>query len=178
MRALPLVLLCLVPAVVRATESPAAAPATHAASSAAPKWQLAVETGADGTKSITATLPADAPIRSGFGEVTPKLTVRYRSGRTSAYVLFDTFLGSGTTEVVIETGSATPQTEKWRISNDGRSVFVPGDALPFIEKLKQADVLHVSVTPKRGERITAHFSPREIDQVIKALISAGVKYSG
>jgi hypothetical protein len=141
------------------------------------KWQLALDTVADGSKAVTATLPADEPVKSGFGETIPTLVLRYRSGRTSAYVVFDTFLGDGTAEVQVQFGRDPVETQRWRISSDSRAVFVPGDALAFVERLKRCDFFSVRVTRGKSPSLTGVFTPAGIDVVVKALISAGVKYT-
>ena len=80
-----------------------------------------------------------------------------------------------------------------RLSNDGRSAIVPGEALAFVERLKSVSALAVQVSPKTAAKrtsesgegasptpeaasVTAQFAIRDVDLVIKALISAGVKY--
>jgi hypothetical protein len=141
------------------------------------KWQLTVDA-SSGAKSITATLPADAPIKSGFGEATPKLVLRYRLGRITAYVLFDTFLGSGDIDATVTFDPLPPEAQTWAISKDGRAAFVPGDPFRFLDQLKRADSLSVRVVPRNADAVTASFTTTGIQIVIKALISAGVKYGG
>ncbi len=143
------------------------------------RWQLTITSSpADGTKIITATLDADHPIPAGFGQTTPQLRLRYRQGRTSAYILFDTFLGSDEIDATVTFGREPAETQKWSISTDGRAAFVPGDALAFIGRLKRCDTLTVEVTPKNGKAVTAAFTVTHVDVVIAALISVGVKAGG
>ncbi len=140
------------------------------------KWQLSVSApAADGSRSISASLPADAPIPSGFAKVTPLLVLRYRSGRTSAFVVFDTFLGSGTLDARVAYGDQSPVDQKWEISSDGRSAFVPGDALEFIQRLKTVKTLAIRITPGKAAPVTVRFSPIDTELVVKALLSVALK---
>lgn len=153
--------------------TPPSTPATNA------KWQITVSKSPDDNSAlVSATLLADAPIASGFGQVTPSLVLRYRAGRTSGYVLYDTFLGRGEVEVTVTIGAGEPETQKWRISGDGRAALIPGDTLAFIQRLKQGGNLSVRVTPPKGTAVTAAFTTTGIERVVQALLSAGVKYSG
>ncbi len=137
-----------------------------------------MEPTADGGQSVLATLEADRPIKSGFGEVTPRLVLRYRGGRTLALVLFDTFLGSKAVPVQVRfAADAPPEAGQWRPSQDGRALLVPGDGLAFIRRLKEASLLEVTATPSRTDAVTAHFTPVEMDLVIKALLAAGISYT-
>lgn len=155
--------------------APSAPPASPAAKES--QWRITVDAPAtDGSKSVSATLLADAPIPSGFDKVTPKLVLRYRAGRTSAFVVFDTFLGSGLLDVVVGFGNQPAQEQKWRISADGRSAIISGDALAFIEHLKQVESFSVHFAPRKATPLTVSFTPLETELVIKALLSAGVKY--
>lgn len=147
------------------------------ASAPAKTWRITVEPTADGGQSVLATLEADAPIKSGFGEVTPRLVLRYRGGRTLAYVLFDTYLGSKPVPVRLRFGEGEPETQEWRPSNDGRALIMPGDGLAFIRRLKEASAFAVTVTPPKAEPVTAQFTPTEVDLVIKALLAAGISYT-
>ncbi len=154
-------------------------PSAQAPAAPMPKWQITVSKSPAGNSAlVTATLPADAPIASGFGQVTPNLVLRYRAGRTSGYVLFDTFLGRGAVQVTLTIGTGEPETQTWRISSDGRAALIPGDTLAFIERLKQNGNLSVAVTPPKGTAVTAAFTTTGIERVVQALLSAGVKYSG
>lgn len=180
---LPILLaLTLVSLVARAdaASQPEAATGPSAAQTARAKaqWQLSVSpTANDGTRSVLATLPADAPIPSGFSQVTPKLVLRYRSGQTVAYVACDTFLGDETVDAIATFGSEPPVAQKWTLSSDGRTAFVPGDALAFIRRLEKADAFSVRFSRPKHDPITISFTPTETNLVIKALLSAGVKYA-
>ena len=163
------------PAPARPPAEASAAPAPANAVTE-PRWQITVSEAADGGKIVTATLPAVAPIASGFGQAIPKLVLRYRAGRTSAYVVFDTFLGQGELDAAVRFGREPAESQRWRISSDGRTAFVPGDALAFMDRLKTVDAFEVRVTPAKKTPVTASFAPHEMELVIKALISAAVKY--
>lgn len=141
-------------------------------------WRITVEATADGGQSVLATLDADSPIKSGFAEATPRLVLRYRGGRTLAYVLFDTYLGSRATIVQVRYSAAGQlEEQEWRLTKDERAVLVPGDGLAFIRRLKDAPLFAVTVTPPKSEPVTAHFTPTEVDLVIKALLKAGISYA-
>lgn len=158
--------------------APANSPSSPKADPAA-RWEMSVQTSPrDGTRAITAKLPADAPIASGFDHVTPTLVLRYQAGRASAFVLFDTFLGNGAQIAARVTfGGEEPQSETWAISNDSRAAFPPGDALKFIDRLKRSEHFSLRVEPHKGQPVTAAFTTTGVDVVIKALLAAGFKYS-
>lgn len=161
------------------TTAPASQATGNATADEAPRWRLSVGTpGEDGTRPVTATLLADAPIASGFSQVTPKLVLRYRAGRTAAYVLFDTFLGEGELAAAVMFGQEPPEAQKWTISSDGRAAFIPGDALAFLERLKGAPSFAVRIAPRNGQPVRVSFTLHETELVLKALISAAVKYGG
>lgn len=152
-----------------------------AASAAAkhPEWQVLVgAASAEGRRSISATLAADAPIPGTFGPVTPKLVLRYRGGQPAAYIVFETYLGEGELEALVTFGEEPAEPQKWTISEDGQAAFVAGEAFAFLERLKPVKTLSVRITPPKKQPVTVTFSPRETDAVLKALISAGVKYGG
>jgi len=155
-----------------------APPAMAAPDDGGGKWQLSLETAADGIKTIVARLPADAPIPSGFDQVTPYLLIKYHAGRAVAYIVFDTFLGSGKLDAVATFGDESPERQTWRISADGRSAFVPGEALAFVERLKAGPSFTLRVAPRKKPPVTVTFTTTGIQLVMKALISAGVKYGG
>lgn len=160
------------PATAGSTGTTAPAPASKEG-----QWKLIVDRpAADGSTSVSALLRSDAPIPSGFSKVTPSLVLRYRLGRASAFVVFDTFLGNGTLDATVTFGTQPPEQQKWRISADGRTAFVPGDALAFIERLKGVGSFTIRIAPRPDRPLTVSFSPRETDLVVKALLSAGVKY--
>jgi hypothetical protein len=140
------------------------------------KWSISLDTASDGSKIITARLPADTPIPSGFDKVTPVLVIRYRLGQTDLRVDFDTFLGSGKLPITVAFAGQPTVEEVWRISSDGRAAVPPGAALAFVERLKQADVVSLSFAPKHHDRVSTQFTTYGIALVMKALISAGVKY--
>ncbi len=143
------------------------------------KWKFSLGApAADGSKSILATLRADAPIASGFGQVTPRLVLRYHAGQTLAFVVFDTFLGSGELAAAVTFGGHPPEEQRWRISSDGMIAFIPGDALAFVERLKEVESFSVRIAPHKANPVTVSFTPLETELMIKALISAGVKYGG
>jgi hypothetical protein len=150
-------------------------PKLNARAAEAGKWRLTVERGSDGSNVVTAKLAADTPIQSGFTRITPMLVLRYKAGRTSAYVAFDTYLGEGNTAATVGFGRQPPETQQWTISGAGRSAFVPGDALGFIQRLKAADTLTVRVTPYHASPVTTAFTVTGIDTVMKALFAAGIQ---
>lgn len=142
------------------------------------KWQLTLNVSPqDGSKAITARLAADEAIPSGFDKVTPELVILYRSGQMTAYVLFDTFLGHDKLDATVKFGAQPPEKQRWTISADERSLYPPGEAFAFVERLKTADHLAVTVAPHRNAPVTAQFTLAGIQVVMKALISAGVKYA-
>ena len=160
-----------------ANPSPAASTAPKPTPSKKPDWQVKVgAANADGSRSVSATLLADAPIASGFGEVTPKLVIRYRSGNFTVFVVFDTFLGEGELPIDVTFGHETTETQRWTVSSDGRAAFAPGEALAWIERLKHAESLSLSFTPPHRDRARVTFTPRDPEALLKALLSAGVKY--
>lgn len=165
-----------------ATPDTAAASAFHgqAAAPSRSEWSLSVSAAAaDGSRSVLATLPADAPIESGFAQVTPKLILRYRSGETVAYVACDKFLGDDAVTVVATFGAESPVKQTWQLSSDGRTAFVPGDALAFIRHLQKVASFSIRIEQPKGKAAVAvSFSPKQTDLVIKALLAAGVKYGG
>jgi hypothetical protein len=140
------------------------------------QWELSVSARDDGSRSVLASLPADAPIASGFSQVTPKLVLRYRAGQTVAYIVFDTFLGDEPVNASVTFGSAPAVHQKWPLSSDGRTAFVPGDALAFIRQLQKVDSLAIRIDRPKRAAIAVSFSPTQTDLVIKALLAAGVKY--
>ena len=138
-----------------------------------------METAADGSKTVVATLKADTAIASGFAEVIPTLVLRYRGGRTSAYILFDTFLGSGKgLDATVRFGHEPPQRQTWLLSNDSRAAFAPGDALAFMERLKRVDTFGIEIARPKADPISVRFTTKGAELVIKALIAAGLKYTG
>ena len=102
--------------------------------------------------------------------------LRYRSGQTIAYVAFDTFLGDEAVDATVTFGSASAVHQKWPLSPDGRTAFVPGDALAFIRHLQKVDSFAIRIDRPKREPIVVSFSPMQTDLVIKALLAAGVKY--
>jgi hypothetical protein len=156
------------------------APAQAAKADAKEKaWQIKVGAAAeDGTRSVSATLRADAPITRGADRVTPRLVLRYRAGQAAAFVVFETYLGSGELPATLTFGAQSPEAQTWILSSDGQTAFVPGDAFAFIDRLKQVETFTVRVAPRKGDPVTVSFSPRETDLVLKALISATMKYGG
>lgn len=140
-------------------------------------WRFATTTGPNGAVAVTAALPSRNRIKSGFADVTPELVLRYRAGRVIAYVWFDTYLGEGSADVEIRFGSEAPVKQVWRLISDGQAALYPDEALALLERMKTVDDFSVALVRRNGERVVASFTPTEVDQVFKALLSAGVSYA-
>jgi hypothetical protein len=167
---------------VRATggaDSGAVAPAPAKPAAKAGEWQVTVgAASAEGRRTIAATLRADAPIPGSFGPVTPKLVLRYRGGQPAAYVGFETYVGEGELDAEVTFGEQPAERQKWTIAADGQTAFVAGEAFDFFERLKTVPKLSVRIALPRKNPVTVTFTLRETEAVLKALISAGVKYGG
>ncbi|HVU35584.1 MAG TPA: hypothetical protein VHE61_19245, partial [Opitutaceae bacterium] len=143
------------------------------------KWSISAAThAADGSTTVSARLAADAPTASGFGNVVPQLVVRFKSGRVSAYILFDTYLGEGETAAKLTFGAGEPEIQRWPISDDGRAAFVAGDALAFVDRLKRVKTFSIEVTPRHAKPVTVRFTPTGIEAVMKALFAGAVNATG
>lgn len=129
----------------------------------------------DDSQTVIGSLEADTPVKVRFGMDKPVLIVRYKEGDLSAYIVYDTFLGSDDIDVTLRFGKENPINQKWSISTDHKAMFTPGDVNDFLKKLGAVDSLVVRVTPYSESSVTVLFSPTGIQTVTEAIAKASEK---
>ena len=96
------------------------------------------------------------------------LVLRCWSGRTTAYIAWNEYLGSGV-RVTSRIGNAKATTEQWILTSDSRASFVPGNAIEFIRRLAAVPNFVAQVTPYQKETVTATFDVSGLSEAVKPL---------
>lgn len=118
--------------------------------------------------SVSAALSLD----SGFGRVTPMLFVRCAGNKTSVFLNWDLFLGSGETKMTTRFDKQKAKTKSWYISNDGEAAFFKGNDITFIKEMMKHDKLLSKITPYGENPVMAEFTIRGLSEAIKPLRKA------
>jgi type VI secretion system protein VasI len=142
-------------------------------------WQITVDTSpVYDSQTVSAVLDADSPIGEGFRRQTPSLILRYKEGKTSAFVVFGLFLGSDQIDATVRFGKDAAESQSWYISTDGKAAFSPGDTASFMKRLSTVDSFLIRVTPFNESPVTVLFSPKGVEKVIDAIQKAAAKEKG
>lgn len=117
--------------------------------------------------SKTYTLICNARERYGRYNEKPSLIIRYVEGKTDAYIVFDTYLGSGgDIDVITRFDSCEAVTAKWSISKEHDAVFVPWDIKEFVQVLIESKKMVVRIIPEHKSSETFTFDVDGFDKVI------------
>ncbi len=95
----------------------------------------------------------------------PGLVIRQRGSRTEVYVNFRNYFSDDDTRVTYRVDEDRPATGRWNLSTDNTALFLPTDALAFVNRLLDAGRLVVRATPYNESPITATFNLRGLRDV-------------
>ena len=118
------------------------------------------------------TTSADGKVGSGFKSSQPVLIIRYKESKLEAYVAFNFFITTESTEVTTRVGNNAAETRQWSTSSDYEAVFYPGYVESFIKELSQANTLVVRLTPYGESPVTASFTTTGLSEAAKPLLHA------
>jgi type VI secretion system protein VasI len=129
--------------------------------SSSDNWSVSVDTNpVDDTKTVTySTGGIEGSTSSTFGDDF-SLILRCRSASLDAYIVWNDYLGSETTQVTYRIGTAPAKTDTWYISTDGQATFFSQNEpanRQFIDSLVASDNgrLVAQVTPYNESTSTA-----------------------
>lgn len=129
------------------------------------KWRTSTDKDPLTDKSVHyAMLDADEG-RGRFGE-SIGLIVRCKSGRTEAFINWNTFLGSDGLNVTSRIDKAPASSSYWGISTDHKSSFMP-QQVATLKKFEGASSYVVNLTPYSESPITAIFNITGADEAFK-----------
>ena len=137
------------------------------------KWRVSEKSSPiDDSKTVVGILDADASVPVGpYKRTQPKLILRCSENVTSAYLVYNVFLGSDTTEVTTRTDSDRALTWNWNISSDHNAVGLwEGDtAIPFIKTMLGKERLVVRLTPYSESPVTVSFTLNGLNSVVASV---------
>lgn len=147
--------------------------APKVAASSKGKWRLSEKSSPiDDSKTVVGILDADAAVPVGpYKRSQPKLILRCSENVTSAYLVYNVFLGSDEMEVTTRTDSDRALTWNWNISNDHNAVglWEGGTAIPFIKTMLGKERLVVRLTPYSESPVTVSFTLNGLDSVVASV---------
>lgn len=101
------------------------------------------------------------------------LVLRYKSGKTEAYIQYGEYLGGEDfIEVTWRIGTEQAKTGEWFLSTDGEATFYPYDDIAFIKKLLTVNRFVARLTPYNESPITAVFDLEGLKEAILPLREA------
>lgn len=136
------------------------APTTSASSNG--KWTLRENSSPiDDSKTVVGTLEADETVSVGpYKRTRPLLVVRCSENVTSAYFVYDVFLGSNEMEATTRADADKAVTDVWSISTDHKAVGMwdGSTSIPFLKRMAGKSRLVVRLTPYSELPVTVSFS--------------------
>ncbi len=98
-------------------------------------------------------------VRPGALHYEPLLVITCREDRTTLYVSYEEFIGSGGATVKVRFDSEPAKSLRWQTANSGDAVGLWGGArsIPFIKSMYGHDKLTIRVTPYSASSRTATF---------------------
>jgi type VI secretion system protein VasI len=144
--------------------------------SAIGNWRINIDRSPiDDSKTVTGSLDAGSLVKTNQYTERPMLIIRYKEGGLQAFIAFQSFLGTGTTDVTTRFGNDAPTTEAWSISTDHKKIFYPGESAAFVKKLNSSENLVVRVTPSSEGPVTFSFNATGLEAVMDAFKQASAE---
>ncbi len=98
------------------------------------------------------------------------LGIRCESGRTYAFVAWDSLLGSEP-RLTYRIDGDTPIESTWNASADGDSAFFPGRTVEFVSRLAERDSVTAAITPA-GDSVATLFDLNGIQAALRPVREA------
>lgn len=137
------------------------------------RWRIDINTSPiDDSQTVTAMLPAEGAIDTRSRKHIPTLILRYKEGRSEAYITFGMFLGSESIPATVRFGRETAESQIWSVSTDHTAAFYPGNTHDFIDKLSGVDSFVIRVTPFSESPVTISFCPAGVQRIASVLKNA------
>ena len=137
------------------------------------KWSVTTEQSPiDDTMNVYLSLEAEDVINTGYELIRPVLHLRCAEDKTTLYIVWNLYLGSGSILVLTRFDHEKASYRNWNISTDNKAIFAPGRDTRYAKKLMKHDMLLVRLTPSGRSPVTAAFDLSGLAAAIQPLQKA------
>lgn len=126
----------------------------------------------DDSITVLASIQSEAPIEVDCGISSPTLYLEHSSGRTRAYIQYNTFLGSDYITATTRIDKNDPIKRTWKIGTDNETVVLLGNIPVLLDNLFESDRFVVQINPQDCEPIVAIFSMNGFSDVLRSIEKA------
>tara|TARA_R110001583_G_scaffold31978_2_gene108998 strand:+ start:6083 stop:6697 length:615 start_codon:yes stop_codon:yes gene_type:complete len=120
------------------------------------KWSVRDERNPiDDTRTVSLSLIADSGASKWDKPVV--LFVRCQSNETDMFIVWNDYLGMGTSRVTARVGSARAETKSWLNSTDNQATFYPSSVIGYVKKMMASPSFVAQVTPYNESPVTVTF---------------------
>jgi hypothetical protein len=137
-------------------------------------WEMgAFESKIENNTSLYAYVHSNETFRDDYGEIViPRLYLRCHDSVIESYINVGVYLGADNVDVIMRIDDVKPSKERWGLSTDGESAFIPGDGVNLARAISISKEIAVRFLPSNVPPIEVSFDIQGGDSVAAAIHAA------